>query len=63
MLVETGAGGGKKSLKMIEPDVELRMLEHQDLHLGVKASWLSRGMSGLLGLDCAVPYLDILGYC
>lgn len=48
--------------KMIEPNVELQMLKYHDLDLSVKALWLSRVTLGLLGLDCAFPYLDIFGY-
>lgn len=45
---------------MMEPNVELQMLKYRELYLSVKALWLSRVTLGLLGLDCASPYLDIL---
>lgn len=44
---------------MMEPNVELQMLKYHELCLSVKALWLSRVTLGLLGLDCASPYLDI----
>lgn len=47
---------------MMEPNVELQMLKYCELCLSVKALWLSRVTLGLLGLDCASPYLDIFGY-
>lgn len=47
---------------MMEPNVELQMLKYRELYLSVEALWLSRVTLGLLGLDCASPYLDIFGY-